>query len=106
MRCSQSLANGQWLQVKITSVPALPVTSAIDSILPSTFFILVVGHAAGAFAPRASGAATALAAGQGRRARGRCEVRVAIPDSSVACGAASSLPSGGSRPDTRARSSS
>ena len=41
MRCSQPLANGQWLQVKTTSVPALPVTSAIDSSLPSTFFIFV-----------------------------------------------------------------
>ena len=51
MRCSQSFANGQWLQVKITSVPAFPVTSAIDSILPSTFFIFVFATAAGTFAP-------------------------------------------------------
>ena len=54
MRFSQPRANGQWLQVKITSVPAFPVTSAIDIILPSTaFFIFTV--AAGAFAPTASG---------------------------------------------------
>ena len=53
MRCSQSFANGQWLQVKTTSVPDLPVTSAIDSILPSTFFILVFA-ASGALLPSAS----------------------------------------------------
>ena len=51
MRCSQPLANGQWLQVKITSVPAFPATSAIDTILPSTFFILAV--AIGALVPSA-----------------------------------------------------
>ena len=35
MRCCHALANGQWLQVKTTSVPFLPATSAIESDLPS-----------------------------------------------------------------------
>ena len=59
MRCSQPLAKGQWLQVKITSVPALPATSAIETILPSTFFIFVV--ASGAFDPSASAPAPSAA---------------------------------------------
>src|ERR1022692_3238807 len=60
MRRSQPRANGQWLQVKITSVPALPATSAIETSLPSrALFILV--DARGAGAPADSGPVAAEA---------------------------------------------
>src|SRR5580692_644397 len=58
MRRSQPRANGQWLQVKTTSVPALPVTSAIETDLPSSALFIFVA-AAGAGAPIASGPADA-----------------------------------------------
>ena len=70
MRCSQPLANGQWLQVKITSVPALPATSAIDTIFPSTFFIFAVAIGAldpSAIAPLPSAASAAGAASASAR---------------------------------------
>src|SRR5450432_290510 len=58
MRCSHPLANGQWLQVNTTRVPALPAAWAIDSTLPSTLFILTWIAGAGALVPMASGAPT------------------------------------------------
>src|SRR5450432_2916966 len=58
MRCSHPLANGQWLQVNTTRVPALPAASAIDSTLPSTLFILTWFAGEGALVPMASGAPT------------------------------------------------
>ena len=78
MRCSQSRANGQWLQVKITSVPALPVTSAIDSILPSTFFIFVFATAAGTFAPSARPPVLSPATGGARRRAVRTAIAITV----------------------------
>ena len=47
MRVSQAFDHGQWLQVKITSVPLLPATSAIDSSRPSTLRIFTSRCGAG-----------------------------------------------------------
>src|SRR5215470_1036833 len=66
MRVSQALTHGQWLQLKITSVPLPPATSAIDSWRPSTLRIFT--SRCGALSPSCNAVAGAASAAVSARA--------------------------------------